>query len=165
MAIAFPLLQLRQWVRQPPKKFPNQSLMPMVTYSSITQCHLQGCDNHAGKIPHTQQSSQRVALQPEVQTGASVCSCGLVFCSVLPQDIKFYRLFPVQQRKTQGSKPPGYILEFIFYYSMHREDNFGLHFKPACGASQAAKIFLRFFCGISAELRRAVTILQTASKS
>lgn len=84
MAISFPLLQPRQWVRQPPKKFPNQSLMPTVTYSSITQCHLQGCDNHAGKIPQTQQSSQRVDLQPEVQTGASVCSCGLVFCSALP---------------------------------------------------------------------------------
>lgn len=32
MAIALPLLRPRQWVRQPPKKFPNQGLMPMATY-------------------------------------------------------------------------------------------------------------------------------------
>lgn len=51
MAIALPLLRTRQWVRQLPKKFPNQGLMAMATDSSVTQCHLQGRDNHAGKVP------------------------------------------------------------------------------------------------------------------
>lgn len=48
MAIALPLLWPRHG-QAVSKKFPNQDLMAVLTYSSMAQCHLQGCDNHAGK--------------------------------------------------------------------------------------------------------------------
>lgn len=95
MAIALPLLWPRQWVRHHLKKFPNQGLMPVVTYSFVTQLHnvtFRAVTATLGKSRKTQQSSQRVDLQPEEQTEASFCRCGLVSCSApftlrFPQDI------------------------------------------------------------------------------